>query len=398
MVASILQLENRGLQDVYLTETPSINMFKYKYYQYVNFATELVRLNTDEILDFGKSSSCTIPRRGHLLSNLFLRVKVPKLVRTTGTYLSWSETLGYAIFKEGVDLEIAGVVIDTFYPGYYDIYDSFNKPDNDLGANLGILRSDTYVSSKFNATKDNDLIIPLKFWFSKGYNMSLPIVAMPNQEIKVKFKFRDFQECINYDGSPPIDYNVTECEVFAEYIYVDNAAIPIFKDASHTFLIEQVRYNGNELIPAGTETYNCRLVFNNPCKELMFACVQKSNVDNNNYFNYSNVSDNSTLVSELSLVLDGKNRFDFTPEVFNRLAYASVLHKSVPLKYVYSIPFCTRPSENQPSGTLNMSKFDNVSLVLKMQKANPECYIRVYALMYNVLTIERNLLSLKFIT
>ena len=72
MVASVLQLQNKGEQDAYLTATPSINMFKYKYHQYINFATELVRLQPNELFDFGKTSSCTIPLKGDLLSKLYL--------------------------------------------------------------------------------------------------------------------------------------------------------------------------------------------------------------------------------------------------------------------------------------------------------------------------------------
>ena len=398
MVASILQLQNKGEQDAYLTATPSINMFKYKYHQYINFATELVRLQPNELFDFGKTSSCTIPLKGDLLSKLYLRIKVPKLTRTSGTYLSWSDTLGYAIFKEGIDLEISGVVVDTFYPGYYDIHDSFEKPDNDLGANLGILRSDTYVSSKFNAEADNDMIIPLRFWFTRDYKMSLPIIAMPNQNMSVKFKLRNFQDCINYDGLPPIDSNIIESEILVEYIYIDDSAKTLFKDSSHTFLIEQVKYNGKEQISENSGIYHAKLQFNNPCKELMFACVEKTSNDNNNYYNYSKIIDNTPLISEISLVLDGKNRFDFLPEVMNRLGYAASIHKSVPLKYVYTLPFCIKPYDNQPSGTLNLSKFDDVTLVLKMSKNNPICFLHVYALMYNVLTIQQGIMTLKFMS
>lgn len=397
MTASpIIQLTSTGVQDTYLTDTPQINVFKYRYFKYVNFATETYRINPDVHLDFGGRGMFTIPRRGHLLSNLFLRIKVPRLVLETGTYLSWCETLGYAIIDDnGVDLEIGGLAVDTFYPRFWDIYDSFEKPDNDLGANLMLMKSDIYVSSKYNAQKDYELVIPLKFWFTRSYNVSLPVVAMPNQNIRIKFNLRKFQDCINYDGVAPPDYSILESEIIAEYIYLDDKILPVFNSDKHQFLIEQVRYNGVDPIIENSGLRSTKLHFNNPCKELLFACVTKDNILNNNYFNYS-YTDESPLVKEIGLVLDGTTRFDPMPEVFHRLVYASVLHNSVPLKYVYTIPFCTKPQDNQPTGTLNMSRFDDVNLQLKMITSNPKCFVYVFAQMYNIITIENGLLVFKF--
>jgi hypothetical protein len=394
MVAAMIQLETKGLQDAYLTATPKIDFFKYNYYQYVNFATELVKVPLDDVIDFGKSSSCLIPKIGHLLSNLYLRIKVPALTKTSGTYLSWSETLGYAIFKDGVDLEIGGIVMDTFYPGFWDIRESFVKPDNDLGANLLLLRGDTYVSSRHNAERVNDMIIPLKFWFTREYKMSLPIIAMRNQDIRLKFKFRSFLDCINYDGSEPADnVHMIDAEVFAEYIYLDDSVLDNFANKEHEFLIEQVRYNGDDLITQGKKFHNAVIEFNNPCKEVMFGCVEKANIVNNNYYNYSAISTDSNIVSRITFSLDGRKRFE---EVFNRLAYANSIHSSVPLKYVYSVPFCIKPEDNQPTGAINLARFDHVVLGLELADNNPESFVFVYGVMYNIVVISGGFLKLRF--
>ena len=41
MVAGILQLISTGPQDVFLTVEPQINVFKYNYFRYVNFSTDI---------------------------------------------------------------------------------------------------------------------------------------------------------------------------------------------------------------------------------------------------------------------------------------------------------------------------------------------------------------------
>ncbi len=396
MVATILQLTSTGLQDVYLTKDPEINVFKYSYYRYVNFATELVRLPLNDVSDFGRLNSCNIPSKGHLLSKLFLRIKLPQLTKVNGEYLSWTDTIGYAIFKDGVDLEVGGVVVDTFYPRFWDIYEAFTTSDVNLGENLMILRGDTFVSARSNASKENDLIIPLKFWFTRAYNLALPLLSMPHQMLKIKFRTKKFQECINYDGDEPEDSSILYSEVFAEYVYLDDIILEKFKTKKHEYLVEQVQYNGDDVILSNEGIHSISLAFNNPCKELVFACVETSNIANNNHFNYNSVSSNGNILDEIALTLDGQNRYEFTPEIFFRLAYPSIVHKAVPLKFVYCLPFCTRPEDNQPTGTINMSRFDSVNMMFKLVKNNPECILYVYSIMYNIVTVENGILSFKF--
>jgi hypothetical protein len=300
------------------------------------------------------------------------------------------------MFKEGIELELGGVVVDTFYPSFWDIYEAFTTPDDNLGKNLMILRGDTYVSSRTNATKENDLIIPLKFWFTRAYNLALPLLSMPHQSIRVRFKCRAFQDCINYDGDAPSDKSILLSEVFAEYVYLDNVILEKFQQQKHEYLVEQIQFNGEDIITQGKGIHNANLVFNNPCKELIFACVETDNIESNNYYNYSSINSNGSIVDEVGLFLDGKVRTEYMPEVFFRLAYPSVIHKAVPLKFVYTMPFCIKPEDNQPTGAINLSSFDSVVMSLKMVRNNPECMLYVYAVMYNVVTVENGILSFKF--
>jgi hypothetical protein len=99
MPGSILQLQSVGVQDAFLTENPQINIFKYSYYRYANFAIEIEKLTPKEKVEYGKRMTCDIPKRGHLLSKLFLYVSLPELVKTSGTYACWTDALGHAMFR-----------------------------------------------------------------------------------------------------------------------------------------------------------------------------------------------------------------------------------------------------------------------------------------------------------
>jgi hypothetical protein len=393
MSPSIFQLQALGMQDVYLTQDPQINIFKYNYYRYVNFATDTAKLNFNTSVNFTQKSSCVIPKRGHLLSKLHLHISLPILEKTSGKYACWSDTLGYGIFDGPIELQIGGVVVDRLYPQFLDVWDELTN-NNDLGKNFMILKSDTYVSNFENASKVVNLVIPLEFWFTKKYNMALPLLF--DQDIKVVFKLRSFSECINYDGlTPPNEVDIIRSELYAEYIFLDDVILKQFQFQKHQFLIEQVQYNGDEMIQSLTNNYNSDLKFNYPCKELVFFAVDTNNL--NTYFSYSNSLDETPLIQEASLLLDGKYRFDKLPEFYYRTIFPDNVHSVIPMKYIYIMPFCLRPEDNQPTGSLNMSMFNDITLALKLSNNNPSVKLYVFAISYNIVTIENGVLNLEFV-
>lgn len=395
MSPSILQLQSLGIQDVYLTHKPEISLFKYNYYRYANFATETLKIPLNEVATFNKKTSCDIPKKGHLLSKLYLHLKMPRLETVSGTYLSWCDTVGYAIFQDAIELEIGGVVVDKLYPRFWDIWDEFTNSDKQLGKYLMILKSDNYRSTLHNAEKEVDLMIPLDFWFTKYYSSALPLLSMYNQDIRINFKFNDFSKVVNYDGGDPSSIPIIDSNVIAEYIFLDDTIVDTFQKQKHQYIIEQIQYNGDEIIPGNIGIHNTSLKFNHPVKELFFASAQKSNVDSNNYFVYSDSNDNS-LITEAALLLDGKKRFEYLPEIIYRSTFPYQIHSTIPMKHVYCMPFSIHPEDNQPTGSINMSTFNDIVLSLKLAPNNPESYLYVYAINYNVVTIENGTLTIEF--
>jgi hypothetical protein len=395
MSPTILQLQSIGIQDVYLTREPQINIFKYSYYRYANFATEIVQLPLNEVATFGKRAVCPIEKRGHLLSKLYLHIKLPQLNKVDGEYLSWTNSIGHAIFSEPIELEINGVIVDKLYPQFLDIWDEFSNSSKQMGRNLMLGKSDVFVSNFYNAQKPLDLIIPLEFWFTKNYSSALPLLSMPHQNIQINFKFRQFTQLINYDGTAPADSFILDSMVYAEYVYIDDVILEKFQRQKHMYVIEQTQYHGDEMIPHGTSIYNTTLKFNHAIKELFFCCVEKNNVDKNNYYVYSNSNDNP-IISSAALLLEGKKRLEYLPEVFYRTIFPDTVHSVIPLKYIYCIPFSIRPEDNQPTGSINMSRFNDIVLSLKINQPNQDCYLYVYAINYNILTIENGNFTLEF--
>lgn len=398
MSPSLLQLQSVGVQDLYLTANPQINVFKYSYYRYLNFATETVRLQLNETPDFGKKLVCEISRRGHLLSKLHMHVRLPKLQSPEpGQFVCWSDALGYAIFESEIELEIGGVIVDKIYPRFCDMWDELSNDDKMLGRNHMLLKSDVFTSTYNNGEQVVDLMIPLDFWFTKKYNMALPLLSMGGQSIRVKFEFRNFDNVVHYNTtSPPEKVQILDAAIFAEYIYLDEPILEEFAKQKHVFLIEQIQYNQDEIIPANATSYNTQILFNHPVKEIVFGCVQQGNIQSNNYFAYSNAEDNTGLVKEAGLLLDGKARFELLPEFYYRCIFPDSVHSTIPMKHIYTMPFCLKPEDNQPTGAINMSRFNDISLNLRLAPTPDPLHLFVYGVSYNILTIHNGMFGVEF--
>lgn len=401
---SILQLMSTGIQDIYLTVKPEVSIFQYVYYRYVNFSNELLKIPLNSVASFGSQTYAQIPKTGgHLLSKIYLHLQLPALTPSEFLkYASWSDTLGYAIFNKPVELQVGGVIIDRLYPVCMDMLDELKTSTNKLGHNQMILKSDMFRDAIQNGTKVIDLMIPLDFWFTKDYSMALPLLSMTSQDIQLNFSFNQFDNLINYNSTLPVNQvDIISSDLYVEYIFLDEAIVEQFQSQKHQYVVSQMVYNGDEIIPQGRNIFNTKINFQNPCQEILFSCVDQNNFDNNCYFDYSRRLDQKNIISKSKLLLDGRNRYDinYLPEFIFRQFFPNNLHSVIPMKYMYVMPFAIKPEDidkGQPSGSINLSRFNEVTLSLEMSKDNPICKLYVYGICLNIVTIENGVLSLEW--
>jgi hypothetical protein len=385
----ILQAFSEG--DVFLINKPEINVFKYKYYRFTNFALKTKQVSLSSHADFNSSIHAIIPKSGHFLSNMHLCITLPQLNKIDGDYLCWNDNIGMTIFEEPVTLSIGGNIVDRMYPEFNDIFDTLSSFENKNKMQL-TLKSDIIASCKMNATREIELCIPLNFFFTKASNLALPLIAMPFQEIKIDFKLKKFKDLIHYNGTAPPDYSVIASSLHVEYVDFDEIIAPELMDTEYTYVIEQVQFQ-NEPIPSNVNNYNALLKFYNPCKELVFAFVQDSSLASNNYYTF-NASNETAIMKSASLLFNGAFYHENLPETYYRTVFPSQYHSVIPLKFVYCIPFCKSPEHTQPTGRVNLDAIDNVSLNVTLNDNVGSCFLRVYAITHNIVTIKNGLFSL----
>src|SRR3972149_10412869 len=99
MAGGILQLLIYGAQDVYLTANPQITYFKTVFRKHTNFSMETFERTFNDNPNFGKIGRVKIYRLGDLMTKMYLKIILNKVVPNEGSKFAWIRRLGHALLK-----------------------------------------------------------------------------------------------------------------------------------------------------------------------------------------------------------------------------------------------------------------------------------------------------------
>jgi hypothetical protein len=448
----LMQLVAYGAQDVYLTGNPQITFFKVVYRRHTNFAMESIENPFNGSPGFGRKVTCTIQRNGDLIYRMYLQATLPSvtLLATdgSGAQFRWLNWVGHQLVKS-VELEIGGQRIDKHYGDWLQIW---NELTQEPGKQAGYAKMVGNVPQLVNLLVqggedcDNDcsggepntsneaskcapeytLYIPLQFWFNRNPGLALPLIALQYHEVRINLEFNDLRN-LCYDQAP-LQSNthvirdrvaaagLVAASLYVDYIYLDTDERRKFAQVSHEYLIETLQFTGGESITSSSN--KLKLNFNHPCKELIWVVQRDSFVscDDNvigvwkgqQPFNYSDWWDRSILESGYSvtrveglagynptvtalLQLNGHDRFQTREGRYFNEVQPFQHHTNVPATGINVYSFALQPEQHQPSGTCNLSRIDNTTLLLTVSNnavgTQTSSTVRVYATNYNVLRI-----------
>jgi hypothetical protein len=280
------------------------------------------------------------------------------------------------------------------------------------------------------------LYIPLQFWFNRHPGLALPLIALQYHEVRINLEF-NYINNLCWDISPQITSNphtirdrvanagLVAASLYVDYIYLDTDERRKFAQVAHEYLIETLQFTGGESI---TSTANkIKLNFNHPCKELIWVVQRDSYVSCDDSvinvwkgqqpFNYSDWWDRSVLESGYSVTrvegmagynpvvtaliqLNGHDRFTLREGRYFNEVQPFQHHTNVPAVGINVYSFALQPEQHQPSGTCNLSRIDNTTLLLTVSNnavgATTSSTVRVYATNYNVLRIMSGMGGLAF--
>ena len=405
MGGGLLQLVAYGAQDVYLTGNPQITFFKVVYRRHTNFSIESIQQTFNGSAESGKRVTCQISRNGDLVHKVYLQANI-EIAEATGTEaeVTNKETAkntaksnydadptntsleaeyqtaleeytaavsaaaakqvnnaGFQLVKQ-VEVEIGGQMIDRQYGEWMYIWNELTLPAGKKTGFYGMTGESITGNIKGGGDKTTKIFVPLEFWFCRNIGLALPLIALQYHEVKINLTIGTINNA-----------NISNIELWADYIFLDTDERRRFAQLSHEYLIEQVQFTGAENLKTGTN--KSKLSFNHPVKELVWV---------NKDTNFADFKP----TTGFQLQLNGNDRFAKRDGTYFTHVQPYQHHENIPKdKYIHVYSFALKPEEHQPSGTLNMSRIDTATAIVDIADSDHAGSLHMYAVNYNVLRI-----------
>lgn len=203
-----------------------------------------------------------------------------------------------------------------------------------------------------------------------------------DHEVKFNISFRSLSEITKgtVTGSPSIG----AASLYIDYVYLDTDERRQFAQVQHEYLIEQLQFSGAESYTS--TAIKSKLALNHPVKELVWVYQYDAKVSSKALSDYSYGSGSAQPVVDAKLQLNGQDRFSVRSGFYFNTVQPYQHHTRCPDVGIYVYSFALNPEQHQPSGSVNMSRIDNASLLLSLTSSDAG-QLRVYAVNYNVLRI-----------
>jgi len=354
---------------------------------------------------FNQEWSVSISRAGDYLLQSWLRLQLPavQLISSvaSGTYIRWTRNFMHNIVRECA-ITFNDLVAARFDSYHLDFWAAFTVPAskqngyNNMIGNVpdlinpvgpgGILG----LAVNGQASNGTTLNLPLPFFYARDSGVALPTAALPYNEMRINFSFRDWSDLliqstgsgVNTVNVPAVASNlvsspsISQCQVWSNYAIVSNDERKRMACAPRDILIEQVQTAPlQSFTPATSTQQSFDIRFSHAIKVLFFAV--KNNTCKAEWSNYTTVSPTvasgviafapagtTDPILQTSLIYENTNRlqqmgsdyFSLVNPWYNAPTIPSVTGYHA---YSYSLDFYCL----DPLGSTNYGKLTNVSIV-----------------------------------
>jgi hypothetical protein len=387
MAGALMQLVAYGAQDVYLTADPTITFWKAVYRRHTNFAMESMSQTLSGTPNFGNRVVCRVSRNGDLLHRCYVNATLPSVASDTDSN-NYVNRVGFALLKS-VELRVGGQQIDKHYSTWMHLWSELTH-STDMKALLDKLVGTKGVDGAVGGASILDLNIPLLFSFCRNPGLALPLIALQYHEVELWIEFETLANLLDASSGSPTG-NLSNVELWADYIFLDTEERKEFAQKPHEYLIEVTQ--NQEASLTGTNNNSVRLTMNHPTKFITWA-VRKATPTNDKFTDFTNGSDGSN-VSSAKIRLNGQDRFSERDSTYFNYVQPYQHFECKPDLGINVYSFALKPAEHQPSGSCNLSRIDNVNLEITPSNASASNLV-VYAFSYNVFRVASGMGGLAY--
>jgi len=349
---------------------------------------------------FNQEWAVAISRAGDYLLHTWLRLQTPAVALTVAAKAAGSDTLRWTRnFMHNIIRECCitfnDLVAARFDNYHLDFWAAFTVPAgkrNGYNNMIGSFPAMTQGSTA-GAIPSFTLNLPLPFFYSRDSGVALPTAALPYNEMRVNFAFRDWSDLLimsdstllveqrkpiapltDLVGGTPV-LGVTQ--VWADYAIVSNDERKRMACAPRDILIEQVQTAPRQAFtPATNAQQSFDVRFSHAIKVLFFSVRNKTHgAEWSNYMTASPITTAAGVtdftptgtadpILQTSLIYENTNRLAQMGSDYFALVNPYFHAPVIPLDtgfhmYSYSLDFICL----DPMGSTNYGKLTNVSVV-----------------------------------
>ncbi|MBL4898258.1 MAG: hypothetical protein JKX76_01295 [Colwellia sp.] len=344
---------------------------------------------------FGQDWSVSISRAGDYMLHAWLRVTFPEItpVVTGDQGIRWTRNLMHNIVKE-CSITFNDLVAARLDSYHLDFWSAFTVPAGKRNGYANMIGSiDELIQPAANGVPlpAVTLNLPIPLFFGRDSGVSLPTAALPYNEMRINFTFRDWTELLVLDdssitgavpsrvptlaevgGSAP---TLGSVQVWANYAIVSNEERKRMGCAPRDILIEQVQTAPKQTFsPATNSAPSFDIRFSHAIKVVFFAA--RNTTVASDWSNYTaaaavpsagstsfNPSGGVDPILQTSLVYENTNRLSSMGSDYFSLVNPWYHSPVIPMEtgyhsYSYSLDYYNL----DPMGSTNFGKLSNVSI------------------------------------
>ena len=223
--------------------------------------------------------------------------------------------------------------------------------------------------------------------------LRLPLAALAYHGVQLNIEFTDLSKLIVVSNSNVtvrnartglgLTPNDLKADMEVTYCYLDSMEREKFSSSHFEQLIVQTQHYFKS---ESKQLCRIPLTFNHPTLEIIFGIRRQCQERCNNWGNMSGV-DGRDPITHAELLLNTTSRFGKKPALYWRGVVPYQHHSNLP-EAIYVMSFALQPEDSlNPSGSCNLSRIDNIELVLDMQSAltNESYTVFIFARSWNIL-------------
>jgi len=390
---TFVQLLSRGPQDVYLTYNPEMSLFKRVYKRYTNFAVEQSEEKFPTTVRFGTKNTITVSKRGDLIGSMILRVVLPNLNISGGT---WVDTMGYNIIA-GTVLRIGDTRIQPTEGLWLDIDDKLFCPDSQFAGISKLVKRGEVLATD----QAHEILIPLKFFCCKNTTSKqqfIPTYSLAtNINVYVDFTFKTLVSLVNLPANTQLPDNVSlTAGLIVEYTFLDEAEkyrfaqTPTSITFDRVFSIDKNTYlttTNGQVVNQSKVDIDLREL-NKPVKYFAIVAYPENDITG---FEYTNIFEKGTFYINSNQQFSPRNG-----EYFSIVQKYQHFRRCNPSDNILVYSFALDATSFQPNGSLNFAPYTKSKLSFDIvPQINPK-KIKVFAVTLDFLVFENGMCRLLF--